>query len=783
MNAGYKDYLQKGTLKILNKDSSLDINEEERTAIITAFADELTKNIGDTTKLKDCDLLVYSTLLSLTDEKLSSLLSDSNVSDDELVTGIALCEKIRKYLKVFADNNWTLPEIENSDPSKSASTIRKIQQTRLMRGRILEKDKQINDLIIRARKELSTKACDDVIELANKLNEDLDICKQKRIGIPQIENGDLKKLTAKVEEIRIVAEQKESTFREIYGIDKKMDTIITTNALSLEEIQRLVSLCTDQNSLFAECKRRSWPIPKVKYINPEAISMQYRHYSVMLTLDQTLVQQKESLSSKKQYEAFYKNCELQQENIITCIRNKWRIPVLTNRDPEELKNRIQKEQIEEEKRRKSWRNFTFAIVLSLAVIISGLVCFHNYRSGMAEIPFDATYVSGQELNEVYDELQSSGFINIKTKPTDSGWLEGNTVVSVTIDNSNDYSKGSLKDPDVNVIINFSSSERVYVTELLKDWKTTKYLEIERILKEAGFNNITVNSVDTNDKAKDKLIAEIQLNGEEFLNENCYIPKSAPIKITFHFLKIGIGNDSSQFIGQDYRDVVAGFEESGFTNVQTQEVTTGWVEGNKVVGVTVNNVDTYDSSQTFEPDVKIVVKYSSDNRVNITDVLNNWQKTNYEVLNKKLAGRGFSNIKLEPKETETKSQNLLVSSLWLNNDEFIAGDCYLQKTAKVVIEYYVLHIKIGQTAKKFKNDKQYDEVVKQLKEKGFTNIRLMRANNLYTGFITHEGTIKKITINGADDFNATDVFRYDSEIVIIVNTKKGSGCDDITEIAP
>ena len=202
MNAGYKDYLQKGTLKILNKDSSLDINEEERTAIITAFADELTKNIGDTTKLKDCDLLVYSTLLSLTDEKLSSLLSDSNVSDDELVTGIALCEKIRKYLKVFADNNWTLPEIENSDPSKSASTIRKIQQTRLMRGRILEKDKQINDLIIRARKELSTKACDDVIELANKLNEDLDICKQKRIGIPQIENGDLKKLTAKVEEIR-----------------------------------------------------------------------------------------------------------------------------------------------------------------------------------------------------------------------------------------------------------------------------------------------------------------------------------------------------------------------------------------------------------------------------------------------------------------------------------------------------------------------------------------------------------------------------------------------------
>ena len=181
--------------------------------------------------------------------------------------------------------------------------------------------------------------------------------------------------------------------------------------------------------------------------------------------------------------------------------------------------------------------------------------------------------------------------------------------------------------------------------------------------------------------------------------------------------------------------------------------------------------------------KIVVKYSSDDRENITDVLVDWQKSNYKVLQRKLREKGFTNVRIQSKQTESKSQNNLVSSIKLNNEEFIAGDCYLPKSASVLIEYYLLKIKIGNTATEFMDDKQYSEVVRQLREKGFTNIRLMRANNLFLGIMAKEGTINKITINGAENFKARDMFRYDAEIVIVVNTKKGSGCEDITEIAP
>ena len=120
---------------------------------------------------------------------------------------------------------------------------------------------------------------------------------------------------------------------------------------------------------------------------------------------------------------------------------------------------------------------------------------------------------------------------------------------------------------------------------------------------------------------------------------------------------------------------------------------------------------------------------------------------------------------------------------MNNEEFIAGECYLPKTASIEIKYYSLQIKIGQTAKQFEKNQMYSDVVKQLQSQGFTNIRLQRANDI-GWFPIHdkEGTIKKFTINDSRDFAETDKFSYDAEIIIVVHTREGKGCEDITEIA-
>lgn len=70
----------------------------------------------------------------------------------------------------------------------------------------------------------------------------------------------------------------------------------------------------------------------------------------------------------------------------------------------------------------------------------------------------------------------------------------------------------------------------------------------------------------------------------------------------------------------------------------------------------------------------------------------------------------------------------------------------------------------------------------LKEKGFTNIKLQRSDDLKTGWKNPEGTIKKVTIGDTFQFAEEDTFYPDEPITIVVYTFKGRGCEDIAERA-
>jgi hypothetical protein len=128
-----------------------------------------------------------------------------------------------------------------------------------------------------------------------------------------------------------------------------------------------------------------------------------------------------------------------------------------------------------------------------------------------------------------------------------------------------YSKGKYVEPDVKVEITYSCEGRKYVTDLLKGWKDKEHLTVKKALEDEGFSNITEEEVQTFDKQKDKKVAALKLNDEMFTNEHCYLPLNAPITITYNTLKIGIGSNSSQFMGQNYEDVVKDLKNSGFTN--------------------------------------------------------------------------------------------------------------------------------------------------------------------------------------------------------------------------
>ena len=780
MEAKYMEYLEEGTKKMIEIVSSLGVGEDEKRVIVETFANELSNNIGNTGKLRDYEQLLYVASIRFIDEKITSVLINPNASYRDYENAIRLCQRQRNYYVSLKDRNWELPKLKNADFDECEEILRKRQESISISSKIIEEDRQIDDYIRSANADLSVKACDTAIVLATELEEDIALCKQKNVSVPFINNTDTQSVIRRMTELRVIAEQKEALHQRITDDDLKIHSIVSLQGSTSEQWLELVGLCRKQIDQLADCTKNGWPCPLIKYNNPKKVAEKYRHYLSMVFIDRELSKERNFLTSPKQYKSFFENCEKQKKNIEICVGNEWDLPSLAFNDLNGLLTIINTEKSRKDRSRHIKCNFIKAGIVGGCILALVIFCVYKYREGKIQIPFDYSYVSGVQLSDVYSELEEAGFENITQRPNSSGWLESGQVMGVSIDNSELYSKGSYEKPDVSVVITYSCEERKYVTDLLVDWNKTEYTEVQKTLKNAGYTNIMAVEVATPDRAKDKLTAALSLNKENYTNEDCYLPVNAPIVISYYVFKIGIGFNNSQFIGQDYESVVNNLKESGFTNIQTQMITTGIAKGNSVVGVTVNNTDTYKSSESFDPDVKIVVKYSSNDRVDITSALENWETADYNVLQSDLKTKGCNNITLVLKETNDIAKNGLVASITLNNDSYGAGDCCVQATTPIKIEYYVLTIVIGESASDFEGS-QYTDVVKNLKTKGFTNIQLLRANNLITGWLTKEGSINSFTINGNSDFADTDSFYYDAGIVIVVNTFEDEGCEDITGV--
>jgi hypothetical protein len=64
---------------------------------------------------------------------------------------------------------------------------------------------------------------------------------------------------------------------------------------------------------------------------------------------------------------------------------------------------------------------------------------------------------------------------------------------------------------------------------------------------------------------------------------------------------------------------------------------------------------------------------------------------------------------------------------------------------------------------------YKKAISELKKTGFTNIKTKALDDLITGWLTKDGEIEKIEINGETEFKANDSFPKDSKIVITYHT--------------
>ena len=75
---------------------------------------------------------------------------------------------------------------------------------------------------------------------------------------------------------------------------------------------------------------------------------------------------------------------------------------------------------------------------------------------------------------------------------------------------------------------------------------------------------------------------------------------------------------------------------------------------------------------------------------------------------------------------------------------------------------------------------YQDVMTLLQVAGFTNIEVEVLDDLITGWITKDGEVEKVSINGVTSFSANSKFPFDSKIVITYHTFPSQETEQVAE---
>ena len=434
--------------------------------------------------------------------------------------------------------------------------------------------------------------------------------------------------------------------------------------------------------------------------------------------------------------------------------------------------------------KKDRRDSIIAICVLLGILVG--IQIWLFLLTRERVPFSSAEARGMNLNDVMLALEEAGFENIKTVVDSSGWLNDNQVTSISIDGETKFRKGKFAKTEATIVVKYSSPGRVYVTDTLENWENCSPAIIDVKLKKLGLTNYAIKEIPTSEPQDNQAIEGIYISGKAFNDEKCYIPTDALVIVQYWVYKIAIGNSSGDFKGESIQKVTAELRNRGFTNIRVEEYKQGWAEGNTVIEVRLDGECSFESDYMLSPDALIQIKYSSNDRIDVTDIVSKWHTAkDANSMKEILEMAGLKNTIVREKCGEDLSvEEYSLTGLNINYEPYYEGRCYIQVNAPIAVEYYRVKITIGNRLGKYMDDKKmmYRTVVDSLIKMGFTNIHLYRNNALITGWLDSEGSIASFTIDGKKSFSETDSFYRDVPIEIVVNTfKKNSSCKEISDV--
>lgn len=604
----FEQFIDNGDAVLRSVHDSGSADTAEFTALVDAFTHELSAQICGLDKQMLPEQLIGEEALRFNDKRITEIMNNVPPSEKELENSVALLERQKSQLEDFSSKGWPLPALSNTNIDVCKTKVLQSWKESEQLRKISELDRRLTDVINALQNNCNEKDCDSAEKIIYQLRQELSQCKSDGYTVPSITNN-LSSAETRIAVFRREAAEKESLLQKLQEADNCLTAIESQITSGVGQWDEKIEACDTLNRLIIAFGQRNWTIPSLSNNKPLLIREKYLLYREMQRIDLEISNCQQQQLTKKDKQAFVSLCTEQNKNMAVCKQHGWRYPVLNNNDIQERLECFQKK----ERRHHHFKVFKRTVILiGIAIVViavTALVLFIRSRVGKAPMPFTSGEARNQHVAEIQSELEQAGFTNIKTQMLSSGLQKDNSVISVSMDGTKSFHKGEYLSTETPILIEFSSTGRVDLTELLQNYRTKTVDELQSELKKLGFTNLEIEKNATDSPKSNYLMNGLELNGETYYAGSCFIPLDSKIILQYNHLQIELVKED--LIEQNYKDAVNSLMEQGFTKItlkRSDSLITGWVkkEGS-IKSVLVNDSEIEEHQDVwFDEEIVLIV---------------------------------------------------------------------------------------------------------------------------------------------------------------------------------
>lgn len=357
-----------------------------------------------------------------------------------------------------------------------------------------------------------------------------------------------------------------------------------------------------------------------------------------------------------------------------------------------------------------------AFLLTFVILFSLTSCGNSVK-----IKFSSSELEGQYFEDVIEKLKKSKFTNIETNKiddltTDTHAVDG-YVESVSINGLTEFDKKTEFEKTAKIIITYHNIPKIKFPLSQELINSSEYTAIGQALKEAGFTNVSITEsfdLDPDDKNV-SFKNEINIDGNTVFEKNQEIAFDAPISVICHL----------PYAKRSVKAHVKCYSNLLFSKYD--------------IYVKVDDKKVGELAHGSEKDYNLSLK------------------------------EGEHTITFESQVSSSVIGSVTINvigdmevgyTLSCNSDNISVDEEY-KYTVNSQAEDEV-QMPLSESSYTVKD---YKQVVKELQELGFTNIKTLPDYDVFFGILTSQYETKVVSIDDNTSFKKGDVFRKDAKVIV------------------